>query len=39
MAEYESYFDNEPEPGSEAGDRFVALGKLLSQDDEESETA
>ena len=35
LAEYETYFDNEPEPGSEAGDRFEMLGLVLSRYEDE----
>jgi len=31
LAEYASYFDNPPEPGSESARRFVALGASLAQ--------
>jgi len=34
LAEYESYFDREPEPGSEAADRFELLGLVLSRYEE-----
>lgn len=35
MAEYEAMFDNEPEAGSEAGDRFELLGLLLAKYEED----
>ena len=35
LAEYERYFDHEPEPGSEAADRFELLGVLLARYEEE----
>jgi HTH-type transcriptional regulator/antitoxin HigA len=35
MAELEAYFDNEPAPGSEDGDRFELLGLLLARYEEE----
>lgn len=35
MAEFEAYFDNEPEAGSEDGDRFERLGLLLAKYEEE----
>lgn len=35
LAEYEGYFDNEPEPGSEAGDRFELLGVLIERYEDE----
>ncbi|MGZ8363284.1 MAG: helix-turn-helix domain-containing protein [Caulobacteraceae bacterium] len=35
LAEYESYFDAEPEVGSPAGDRFEILGLLLAKYEEE----
>jgi antitoxin component HigA of HigAB toxin-antitoxin module len=35
MAEIEAYFDNEPEAGSEDGDRFELLGLLLAKYEEE----
>lgn len=31
LAAYEAFFDNEPEPGSEAGDRFELLGLVLAK--------
>ena len=34
-AAYEAYFDDEPEPGSEAGDRFELLGLLLAKYEED----
>lgn len=36
LAEYETYFDNEPKPGSEAARRFETLGLVLA--DYESRT-
>ena len=35
LAEFESYFDNEPEVGSDDGDRFELLGLLLAKYEEE----
>lgn len=35
LAAYEAYFDNAPEPGSEAGDRFELLGLLLAKYEED----
>ena len=35
LAAYESYFDIEPVPGSEAGDHFELLGLLLAKYEEE----
>lgn len=35
MAEYEAFFDNEPQASSEAGDRFELLGLLLAKYEEE----
>ena len=35
LAEFETYFDNEPEAGSDAGDRFELLGLLLAKYEEE----
>lgn len=35
LAAYEAYFDNEPAPGSEAGDHFELLGLLLAKYEEE----
>ncbi|WP_172448589.1 hypothetical protein [Caulobacter mirabilis] len=31
LREYDSYFENEPEPGTEAAQRFEALGLLLAK--------
>jgi len=31
LAEYETYFDNEPAPGSDEGDRFVLLGMVIAR--------
>ncbi|SFJ45330.1 hypothetical protein [Caulobacter sp. UNC279MFTsu5.1] len=31
LAAFEAYFDNEPQAGSEDGDRFELLGRLLAQ--------
>jgi len=36
LAEYEAFFDNEPNAGSEAGDRFELLGLLLAKYEEDS---
>lgn len=36
LKEYESYFNDEPELGSEAGDRFQLLGLLLAKYEEET---
>jgi antitoxin component HigA of HigAB toxin-antitoxin module len=36
LAAYEAYFDNAPEPGSEAGDRFELLGLLLAKYEEDN---
>ncbi|USQ96062.1 helix-turn-helix domain-containing protein [Caulobacter sp. RL271] len=36
MAEFEALFDNEPEAGSEEGDRFELLGLLLAKYEEDS---
>lgn len=30
LAEYEAFFDHEPAPGSEAGDRFELLGLVIA---------
>lgn len=35
LAEYEGAFDDEPQPGSPAGDRFELLGLLLAKYEEE----
>ncbi len=35
LADYEAFFDNQPEPGSEAGDRFELLGLLLAKYEED----
>lgn len=35
LAVYEAYFDNEPQAGSEDGDRFERLGLLLAEYEEE----
>ncbi len=35
LAKFETYFDNEPEAGSDAGDRFELLGLLLAKYEEE----
>ncbi|MGN6210043.1 helix-turn-helix domain-containing protein [Asticcacaulis sp.] len=35
LAAYERYFDEEPEPGSEAADHFVLLGLLLTRYEDE----
>ena len=35
LAAYEAYFENEPEPGSDAGDHFELLGLLLARYEEE----
>ena len=35
MADYEAIFDNEPDAGSEAGDRFELLGLLLAKYEED----
>jgi antitoxin component HigA of HigAB toxin-antitoxin module len=35
LAEFEACFDNEPEVGSDAGDRFELLGLLLAKYEEE----
>ena len=35
LAEYESYFDNEPQPGTEAADRFELLGMVLAKYEED----
>jgi antitoxin component HigA of HigAB toxin-antitoxin module len=35
LAAYEAYFDDEPEPGSEVGDRFELLGLLLAKYEED----
>ncbi len=35
LAEYEGYFDHEPETGTEAADRFELLGVLLAKYEEE----
>ncbi len=35
LAEYETYFDSEPAPGSDAADRFELLGLLLSRYEED----
>jgi antitoxin component HigA of HigAB toxin-antitoxin module len=35
LAEFEAYFDSEPEAGSDAGDRFELLGLLLAKYEEE----
>jgi len=35
LAEYERFFDREPEPGSSAADRFETLGLLLAKYEEE----
>lgn len=35
LAEFESYFDNEPEVGGDDGDRFELLGLLLAKYEEE----
>jgi HTH-type transcriptional regulator/antitoxin HigA len=35
LAAFEAYFDNEPEAGSEDGDRFELLGLLLAKYEEE----
>jgi hypothetical protein len=31
LAQYEGYFDNEPEPGTYDGKRFVALGEAIRE--------
>jgi antitoxin component HigA of HigAB toxin-antitoxin module len=35
MAEYEAFFDNEPQVGSDAGDRFELLALLLAKYEDE----
>ena len=35
LAEYEAFFDREPETGTEAGDRFELLGLLLAKYEED----
>lgn len=35
LAAYEAYFNDEPEPGGEAGDRFELLGLLLAKYEED----
>ena len=35
MAEFEAFFDNEPEVGSDSADRFELLGLLLAKYEEE----
>ena len=35
LADYEAFFDDEPAPGSEAGDRFELLGLVLAKYEEE----
>lgn len=35
LAEYEAFFENEPQAGSEAGDRFELLGLLLAKYEED----
>ncbi len=35
LAAYESYFDIEPDPGSDAGDHFELLGLLLAKYEED----
>jgi len=35
LAEFEAYFDNEPQAGGDAGDRFELLGLLLARYEEE----
>ncbi len=35
LATFEAYFDKEPEPGSDDGDRFELLGLLLAKYEEE----
>lgn len=35
LAEYEAFFDREPETGSDAGDRFELLGLLLAKYEED----
>jgi antitoxin component HigA of HigAB toxin-antitoxin module len=35
LVEFEAFFDNEPEAGSDAGDRFELLGLLLTKYEEE----
>lgn len=35
LAEFEAFFDNEPEAGSDGGDRFELLGLLLAKYEED----
>ncbi len=40
LAEFETYFDHEPEPGTPEGDRFELLGMVIAKyEDEHHQTA